>query len=66
MKFIVKEEHKENKKNYDVKYAKENLQQVRLSLNKETDADLIEWINQQPNKQGYLKRLIREDMEKNK
>ncbi len=54
------------KHEYDVNYAKEKLQQVRLSLNKGTDADLISWLEKQPNKQGYIKRLIREDIERAK
>lgn len=31
-----------------------------------SEADLIEHIESQPNKQGYIKSLIRADMEKNK
>ncbi len=31
-----------------------------------SEADLIEHIENQPNKQGYIKSLIRADMEKNK
>lgn len=31
-----------------------------------SEADLIEHIENQPNKQGYIKGLIRADMEKNK
>ena len=31
-----------------------------------TEADLIEQVEKQPNKQGYIKGLIRADMEKNK
>ena len=30
------------------------------------DHDLFEHLNQQPNKQGYIKALIRADMERNK
>lgn len=33
---------------------------------KTTEADLIEHLNQQPNKSGYIKSLIRADMEKHK
>ena len=29
-----------------------------------TEADLLEHMNSQPNKQGYIKQLIREDMKK--
>jgi len=31
-----------------------------------TDADIVEWLNQQPKKQGYIKDLIRKDMEQHK
>lgn len=31
-----------------------------------SEADLIEQIEKQPNKQGYIKNLIRADMERNK
>ena len=31
-----------------------------------TDTDLIEHIEKQPNKQGYIKNLIREDMKRTK
>lgn len=48
---------------YDQQYAKDKLQQIRFSLNKDRDADLIAWLDRQPNKQGYLKQLIRADME---
>lgn len=34
-----------------------------LDLNKETQADIIEWLNQQPNKRKYITDLIRADME---
>ena len=48
---------------YDQQYAKDKLQQIRLTLNKDHDTDLIAWLDRQPNKQGYLKQLIRADME---
>lgn len=53
----------EKKYAYDRQYAKEKMQQIKLTLNKGTDADLLEWLEKQPNKQGYLKELIRRDME---
>lgn len=31
-----------------------------------TEEDLFEWLNKQSPKQGYIKALIRADMEKNK
>jgi len=69
VKFKVTEENrpgKYDKKEYDRQYAKENLQQIKFSLNKETDADILEWLSKQPNKAGYLKELIRKDMAEKK
>ena len=37
-----------------------------VPMMKTTEADLIEWMKQQPNKSGYIKSLIRADMEKQK
>ena len=45
-------------------YDRENTTQIRLKLNNKTDADILEWLAKQPSKQGYIKRLIREDIEK--
>ncbi len=47
------------------RYRKDNVKPVGFNLNKNTDADLIEWLESQPNRAAYLKRLIREDMERN-
>lgn len=55
---------KENKKLYDIKYQKENLKQYKFFCHKEKDADIIEHLEKQTNKQGYLKELIRRDIEK--
>lgn len=52
----------EKKYAYDRQYAKDNLQQIKFSLHKETDADILEWLNKKENKAGYLKELIRKDM----
>ena len=47
-----------------IKYNAKMVKQIKLALNKETDADIIEWLGQQDNMQGYIKNLIREDMRK--
>lgn len=47
-----------------IKYNAKMIKQIKLALNKETDADIIEWLGQQDNMQGYIKNLIREDMRK--
>ena len=44
-------------------YEKENLRQIKLKINRKTEPDLLEWIEKQDNIQGYIKRLITEDME---
>lgn len=45
------------------KYNKANTTQITLRLNLKTEADIIEHLQAQPNKQGYLKALIRKDIE---
>lgn len=64
MKFKVTEEFDQGK--YVQTYMKENVKQIKFGLNKKTEADLLDWLEQQPNKQGYIKELIRKDMEANK
>lgn len=45
-------------------YLKDHIKQVRVSLNRKHDADIIAWLEKQGNASGYIKRLIREDMSK--
>ena len=47
-------------------YEKENLRQIRLKINRKTEPELLEWIEKQDNIQGYIKRLIQEDMDREK
>ena len=47
------------------KYDAANTTQLKIKLNKKTDRDIIEKLASVENKQGYLKELIRADMEKN-
>ena len=51
---------------YLAQYEKENLRQIRLKINRKTEPELLAWIEKQDNIQGYIKRLIMEDMEKGK
>ena len=46
-------------------YDKENTRRINLKLNIKTDADIIQRLKAQENIQGYLKHLIRKDMENN-
>lgn len=44
------------------KYRKANTKKITLELNIKIDEDILVWLDQQNNKQGYLKQLIRDDM----
>lgn len=46
----------------DYNYEKNNCTRVSIKLGNKTDADIIELLNKQDNKQGYIKKLIREDI----
>jgi len=48
-----------SKKDYDIKYQKENVRRISFALNKETDSDIIDLLEQQTNVNGFLKWLIR-------
>jgi len=48
------------------KYKKENTKQIALQLNIKTDTDILKKLEEVPNKQGYIKSLIREDIAKSK
>ena len=57
---MISEAKRAAKARYDAKTA----YHIRMKLNRNTDADLIEHLAKQENVQGYLKRLIREDMKR--
>ncbi len=42
----------------------ENAVQVKMKLNKNTDADILEQLENVKSKQGYIKKLIRYDLER--
>ena len=46
------------------KYDKENTVQVKLKLNKKTDADILDKLDSVEYKQKYIKELIRADISK--
>ena len=47
---------------YAIEYVKTKCKKITLMLGKETDKDIIEWLDKQGNKNAYLKDLIRKDM----
>ena len=55
---------KEAKRRASAKYDKANTKGIYLKLNKNTDADIIERLEESENVQGYIKTLIRKDMDK--
>ena len=44
------------------RYKKKNTKQYNVSLNLRTDKALIDHMEHQPNKQGFIKQLIKDDM----
>jgi hypothetical protein len=47
------------------RYDKEHCRGIYLKLNLRTDADVLEKLDSVPNKQGYIKELIRRDIYEN-
>ena len=45
---------------------KNNTSRVVLKLNHNTDSDIIEQLEKQSSKMGYIKQLIRDDIQKHK
>ena len=45
-----------------IRYNAKNTTRVAIALNNNTDQDIIEHLEAQPNKQGYIKSLIKKDM----
>lgn len=52
----------EAQRNASAKYDRANTKQLSIKLNLRTDADVIAHLAAQPSVQGYIKRLVREDM----
>lgn len=52
----------DRKAKYDQEYQKRTYKQIRLNVRK--DDPILQWLDNQPNKQGYIVELIRADMKK--
>lgn len=59
---FMKEVKASNQSTWSAKYDANNTKRIFLKLNKNTDKDIIEHLEGK-NKQGYIKSLIRKDME---
>ncbi|WP_019238898.1 MULTISPECIES: hypothetical protein [Enorma] len=55
----------EAQKRATVKYLKNNVRRAVVAFYPAED-ERWEWLDSQPNKAGYIKRLIREDMERSR
>ena len=55
-----------NNTKYIMKYQKANTIQVNVRLSKKYDADIIKWLESKDAKATYIKKLIREDMNRDK
>lgn len=55
----------QNQIKYIQEYNKENYEVLRVALSKKYDKELIEQINKQPSKSGYIKELIKKDLKSN-
>lgn len=46
----------------NAKYERENLLRVMVKFNRKTEAPLVERMEREDNKAGYIKRLVKEDI----
>lgn len=58
------EQAKANKLAYIDRYQKENVKRVVVKFNQKTELELYQHVMSHPNVQGYIKSLIKADMEK--
>lgn len=58
----ISDAQKRAQKRYD-EANKDKWRMIHLKLNKETDADIIKKLNAAPSIQGYIKELIRRDIQ---
>ena len=55
----------DRKAEYNLEYAKKYVRQISIKLNANTDADILAMLDSVDNIQGYVKELIRKDIEQN-
>lgn len=51
-------------KKASAKYSRKNTKRYAVEFNLKTDADIITFLDMQDNKQGLIKRLLRDEMKK--
>lgn len=55
---------KKNKREYTAKWTRENTYTFSFRLTKHIDGDLIDFIKKIPNKNAYIKSLLKEELKK--
>ena len=58
----TEEEARRAKNRAKDRYDRENTRQIKFKFNLKTDADILARLSAMPSMQGYIKRLIREDI----
>lgn len=53
----------QDRTSYLAEYHKKNIKQFKVAINRKTEADMMAHLEAMPNIQGYIKELIRKDME---
>lgn len=48
----------------NARYERENLMRVMVKFNRKTEPELVERMEEQENRAGYLKRLVKDDIER--
>lgn len=48
------------------RYELKAIRKVMIGFNRNTEPELTSWIESKANKQGYIKQLVRDDMERSK
>ena len=58
----TEKQKREQHQKYNADYDKKNTTRLNVKLNNTTDQDILDFLTAIPNKQGYIKSLIRSDM----
>ncbi len=48
------------------RYHAKAIMRVTVDFNRNTESDLVERVEREPNRSGYIKQLVREDVERRK
>lgn len=57
---------KTNKNTYHTEWERLNIRKVLIKVNKQSEKEMADWLEKQPNMQRYIKGLIQADMERAK